>query len=114
VCKSFDFPREERLKGKENFKKLFKNGKRIKIEGLTLIFILNNLKHCRMGISLRGVKGSVIRNRIKRKLRELYRLNKSLISRGLDIIFMPSIIFMDFPFPLQMEKISSVFKKISL
>jgi ribonuclease P protein component len=113
VYKPFGFPREERLKGTENFKKLFKSGKRIKIEGFTLIFIPNNQSHNRMGIALRGIKGSVMRNMIKRKIRELYRLNKGLITGGFDIVFMPSKVFLDLTFSLQMEKISTVFKKIA-
>jgi len=113
VYKPFGFPREERLKGKESFKELFKSGKRIKIGGLTLIFIPNKSMHNRIGISLRGVKSSVARNAIKRKIRELYRLNKGLITGSFDIIFMPSKVFLDLAFSLQMEKISSVFKKIA-
>lgn len=73
--------KEEKLKGKKLIELLFKEGKRVKSFPIQLIYIKNNKeteKPIQVGFSVpkRNIKLAVDRNRIKRMLREVYRLNK--------------------------------------
>jgi ribonuclease P protein component len=52
-------------------------------DNFSLIFTPNGQQTNRLGISIHGqLKGSVRRNRIKRIIREFYRLNRTFLQRG--------------------------------
>lgn len=74
-------PKHERLKGRHWFGVLFEQGKSIKRFPLKLVYIpvAGATQHL-FGVSVpkRNVPTAVKRNRIKRQIREAYRLNKSL------------------------------------
>lgn len=76
------FTRNERLRRQGDFSNLFKNGKRIKLPGLTLIYMPNGLKWHRIGIGIGRKFGKAVqRNRAKRVLREFYRRNKDMFTK---------------------------------
>lgn len=53
-----------------------------------MIFRANDKDWSRIGISVnRSIKGAVKRNRIKRLIRECFRLNKALIPLATDVVF---------------------------
>jgi len=83
------FKREERIKNPADFKKLFKNGKKISIQGAKIFFMENGLEINRVGFPLiRGYGNAVQRNLSKRYSREVYRLLKSHLNTGYDILFL--------------------------
>lgn len=60
----------------------------MKGRGFALIFMSNGLPGSRLGISVhRVVRGAVRRNRIKRMIREVFRLRRDLFPQGCDIVF---------------------------
>jgi len=69
--------KENRLRKKKDFETIFKNGKTFKEGFLILKITNNNLETNRFGfiISQKVSKKATIRNRIKRRLREVVRLN---------------------------------------
>lgn len=74
-------------KGRE-FDKVYKLGTRWHGKGFSLIFCPNELGFNRIGISIhRKLKGAVKRNRIKRIIRESFRLERSTYPDCSDIIF---------------------------
>jgi ribonuclease P protein component len=88
--KLFAFTYLERLHIQSDFNKLFKNGlklenKKIKI----LVYKRNDGKSLsRLGlVTSRKVGSAVLRNRTKRRLREIFRTNKYLLEPSLDLIF---------------------------
>jgi len=82
--------RRERLTDAENFIRVYREGKRIKLYGLTIIFAGNSLPYRRIGISAgRKIGGATRRNRAKRLIRELFRTNKGIFPPGHDLVFMP-------------------------
>lgn len=101
--------RHERIKRQDDFSNVFKNGKRFKLPGLTIICVSNGLEWHRIGIGVGRKFGKAVqRNRAKRVLREFYRRNKEMFNRllwlqsktadgriitdrtiGYDIVFLP-------------------------
>ena len=72
----------EKLKSKILIEKLFDEGKSVKIFTLRLIFLETEFNEpikikCGVSVAKRNFKNAVDRNRVKRLIREAYRLNKS-------------------------------------
>ncbi len=86
-------PKENRLKKKKDFERVFKNGHGCKDGFLYLKVVENNLDDSRFGfvIGAKFSKSAVKRNKIKRWLRELTRTNLQNIEKGLDcvVVVMP-------------------------
>ena len=75
--KEFGFPSSEKLKAKKDIDRLFKEGKWITTGNLRIIWLASE-SETKVGVSVskRYFKKAVHRNRVKRLLREAYRLNK--------------------------------------
>lgn len=83
------FKRNERIKNPVEFKKLFKNGKKTSVKGAKIFYLENDLKTNRVGFPLpRGYGNAVQRNLSKRYSREVYRLLKTHLNTGYDILFL--------------------------
>ena len=81
------FSTENRIRKKEEFETIYTKGKRINCKYFFCFILDNNLKHPRLGLTVSKVIGnSVTRNRAKRLLREMFRLNKHLFKKPVDII----------------------------
>jgi ribonuclease P protein component len=76
--KSFTYPEKEKLKSRKLIKKIFEQGEAIKFYPILIRFVLQNTDTHSVGVSVskRNFKKAVDRIRIKRQLREAYRLNK--------------------------------------
>ena len=89
MTKTGFFKREERIKNPADFKKLYKEGKKISIPGVKLFYLENHLEMNRVGFPLmRGYGNAVERNLSKRYSREVYRLIKSHLNTGYDMLFL--------------------------
>jgi ribonuclease P protein component len=79
----FRFPKVEKLKHEKQIQELFEKGDSITSFPLKLIYLASDNKRARFCVGFtvpkRNFKSAVQRNRIKRLLREGYRLNKHLI-----------------------------------
>ena len=70
------------------FEKVYSRGKRLHGSGYTLICLDNGSAVNRLGISVhRKIRGAVKRNRIKRIIRESFRLQRKQYPQGADIVF---------------------------
>jgi ribonuclease P protein component len=70
------------------FEQAYRKGKRLHGKGFSLIYHVNDLGWNRLGISINGkIKGAVKRNRIKRIIRESFRLSRELYPHDADIVF---------------------------
>jgi len=84
------FPKKEKLKSQKLIEQLFAEGKFIKVQNVKLLFLKVDLPldvPFQVGVTVpkKNFKSAVKRNRIKRLLREGYRLNKPRLfnnSRG--------------------------------
>ena len=70
-----------------DFQRVYKSGQRIRGKNYSLIFAANDFNGNRLGISVHGYRGAVKRNRVKRIIREFYRLNRSQILSSIDLVF---------------------------
>jgi ribonuclease P protein component len=81
---NFSYSRAEKLKSKKLFEQMFAEGKSVANFPLRVIYVKTDFKDnvpvkTGVTVSKRNFKSAVKRNRIKRILREAYRLNKSIV-----------------------------------
>ena len=69
------------------YRKVYQDGKRLRGPQLTIIHLANGGTDNRLGISVHGVKAAVRRNRIKRIIREFFRLDRHFIDPAADVVF---------------------------
>jgi ribonuclease P protein component len=82
------FPKSHRLGGKLAFAAVFDAKVKESRGPLTVYSLANELGHARLGISIsRRVGNAVRRNRIKRLLREAFRVHQHDLPRGYDLVF---------------------------
>jgi ribonuclease P protein component len=83
-------PKEYRLTAEKDYARLFTKGRPFYGRGLTMKVATNRLKTPRVGfvVSTKVAKKAVVRNLIKRRMREIVRKRIPLIAGGVDIAFM--------------------------
>ncbi len=83
----YTFPRSHRLRAKADFTAVFEANVRHSRNSLTTLACPNTLAHPRIGLILsRRVGNAVRRNRIKRLLRESFRLMQHDLPNGYDFV----------------------------
>lgn len=84
------FPKALRLLRRAEFRRVYEQGQRRSASLCTVFYCSNGLAHSRLGITVPVRVGkAVTRNRIKRRLREIFRLNRSRIPGGWDLVVNP-------------------------
>ncbi len=84
---AFSFLKKERLLNRADFVKLNRLGKRYHTEHFVIILLENDLGYTRLGITVSKKTGNAVkRNRVKRRIREFFRLNKTHFPQGYDIV----------------------------
>ena len=81
------FPRTDRLTSRRQFRAVYDQGRRVRGTYVTVFGLPNRLEHCRVGITVtRKSGGAVERNRVKRRLREIFRLNRLREAGSMDLV----------------------------
>lgn len=76
------------LKKNKNFQYVYRGGKSYVSKNAVLYVLPNYLNICRIGFAAGKKLGNAVkRNRIKRLMREAYRLNQFNIKKGYDLVF---------------------------
>ncbi|MEY2903272.1 MAG: hypothetical protein RLY89_2378 [Bacteroidota bacterium] len=86
----FTYPRKQKLKSRKLLGKLFQSGKSLNAFPIKLIYQTNSpfvgeTLMAGVGASSRNFKKAVDRNRIKRLLRESFRLEQAILQNGLPL-----------------------------
>lgn len=93
MLKKYSFPLEKRIRKGEEYKQLFTKGKRYYSKHCR-IYIAFESEQRKMGVVIsRKIKGSVIRNRHKRLIREFFRLNQLRLKPGLKLVIFVATCF---------------------
>ena len=93
------FPREARLVRKSEFDAVYRAGKRRSSSHFTVFFRANEQPQSRFGFSIKKtLGGAVVRNRIRRSLREIVRCHRLEIPAGWDIVVHPKSTVAKAPF----------------
>lgn len=84
---NFIFDKKLRLLKSCEFDNLRKNSTKVENRDFYLIFKENNFHHSRIGLTVsKRIGNAVVRNRIKRIIRDYFRQNRNLIIKNYDII----------------------------
>ncbi|MDP3154698.1 MAG: ribonuclease P protein component [Archangium sp.] len=86
----FSFPKELRLRRRSEFLRVQDKGHKITADCLLCLVLPNGTpdRVTRLGLTVSTKVGpSVVRNRIRRRLRELFRVRKASLPQGLDMVF---------------------------
>ena len=110
--KEFSFRPKQRLRKKKEFTAVFQTRRLYRTRYFLINYSVNDLEHDRLGFAVSKKNGNaVVRNTIKRKLREIFRLNPSMQAPFLDYVVRPQ---RDFPrdnfAELQRDWISAMLK----
>ena len=90
MMSDFSFPKAAHLRSPLNFERVY-SLKHKAADGVLLLFVArNDVDVTRIGLSV-GKKhgGAIVRNRLKRLLREAFRLERPSVPSGLDLIAIP-------------------------
>ena len=84
----FQFPKSQKLCAKKEIEKLFSKGKHLSEKPISIIWYFqdscqNSFVKTVIIVSKKNIKKATSRNRIKRKIREIYRYKKSLVEMAL-------------------------------
>lgn len=98
----FTFDKEVRLRRRSEFLRVQDRGHKITADCLLCLVLPNGRAEglTRLGLTVSTKVGNaVVRNRIRRRLRELFRLKRANLPRGLDLVFIarPSAAEADWP-----------------
>lgn len=84
------FEKNERLRLRNDFKKLFDSKGRSVNSYFVLVFRKNDLEYSRIAVSIKKKFGkAVLRNKLRRQIKEIYRTNKQDFPQGYDFLFIP-------------------------
>ncbi len=81
------FPRRLRVLRREEFRRVFAEGRRISCPEFQIVMNPNDLGDARLGLAVgRAVGDAVTRNRVKRRLREVFRRNYGAVPTAIDVV----------------------------
>lgn len=81
-----------KLRNNRDFRKVYDKGKSISNRYLVMFYIKNGLEYNRVGFSTTKKLGNAVnRNRVKRLIKEAFRLNKENMINGYDIVFLARV-----------------------
>ena len=113
--KTQGYPKKEKLKGKDDLTLLFKKGRWFSQGSLRIVFVkCEEDGSPKFGVSVakKIYKKAVDRNRIKRLLREAYRLNKEEYQRAFGTDKIAMVFYISPQKPAHFSEIESEFLKL--
>jgi ribonuclease P protein component len=83
----FAFPKEVRLRRRPEFLRVQDTGRKVTADCLLALVLPNGRQVTRLGLTVSTKVGNaVVRNRIRRRLRELFRRRRAALPGGLDMV----------------------------
>ena len=87
------FRPHERLKDPKDFRRAYERRRSESDQVLVVYAVENSLAHSRLGISVarKKIRAASSRNRLKRLVREAFRLSKADLPSGIDLVVIPRL-----------------------
>jgi len=83
----YTFRREERIRRRDDFRRISREGAKYQSQHFRVSLCPNHLPYARLGITVGKHIGSAVRrNRLKRMIREFFRLNKAVLPDASDLV----------------------------
>lgn len=83
---NFSFPVLARIRRSEEFQKLRRHGRRLETRNFLIFYTLTSTDAKRLGLTVsRKVGNAVVRNQVKRRVREFFRTRRPCLRAGLDL-----------------------------
>jgi ribonuclease P protein component len=83
----YTFRKEERIRRRADFQRISREGTKFQTPHFRVSILQNRLPHRRLGITVgRKVGRAVQRNRLKRRIREFFRLNRGVLPERADLV----------------------------
>ncbi|NLO48551.1 MAG: ribonuclease P protein component [Clostridiales bacterium] len=80
------------LKKNHEFKRVYTRGKSVASSHVVLYCLKNGYNANRLGITVGSKVGNaVIRNRVRRRLKEIYRISEDMFSKGWDLVLVSRV-----------------------
>jgi ribonuclease P protein component len=111
-----NFDKTKGLKKDSDFRKVYRSGKSIANKYLVMYILENKSEETRIGISVSKKVGKAItRNRVRRLIKEVYRLNvDDKVKSGYDIVFIARISSNDATYKDIEKSVNHLVKKSNL
>ena len=112
--KVFAFPKKYRLRKRIEFEHLKKNGLRIQNNLYIIKYAFNlNSEASRLGITVtKKIGNAVVRNRIKRLIREFFRKNRKQLTQNYDINVIVKQRIINYPTEERLDALQMIFDKL--
>jgi len=106
----FSFPKRVRLLRRDEYRRVYDEGRRRSAPLCAAFFLSNGLPETRLGITVpRSVGNACARNRIRRRLREVFRLHRAAIAGGWDVVLNPRPLVAKVPFETLRQEVLRLF-----
>jgi ribonuclease P protein component len=103
------FPASHRLKKSEEFRTVMTNGERKVLRDFIVYLLPNNLNHPRLGVTVSKRVGKAhVRNRLKRLLREYFRLHQDKLN-SFDIVIIAKKVAGSINYRTMAEELTLIF-----
>ena len=100
---------EKTVKENYEFRRIYRKGKSVVSPYMVLYCQRNRQGKTRLGITVSTKLGkAVVRNRVRRRLREIWRLNKEAMVPGWDIILVARVRAVDMPY----QKLDKMYRRL--
>jgi ribonuclease P protein component len=110
----FSFKKEDRILKRSQFQELTRSGRKIENDSLIALILPGQFNRSRLGITVtRKVGNAAKRNRIKRLVREYFRLNRQYFNQNWDINIIAKKRAVDLSSEKVLASLQDLFEKIS-
>ncbi len=106
--------RAQRLLRHADFQRVYRDGRRHFAPHMTVFYLFRGEGGARVGVTVgRALGGAVVRNRMKRRLREAVRAQLAALAAPVDVVINPKKSLLTAEFPALLSEVGGAFEKIS-